>query len=99
MSALRYAPRDSSGRWVVYEINSTGLLEWVDYIPIQSVTEVPASEDRFEDDGYIEVDTLASVTGLTEWEDYIPVDFVTSRTARWRTDTNQGFIPVVDKTP
>jgi len=99
MSALRYAPRDSSGRWVVFSINTSGKRAWFDYIPIQAVTEVAASEDRFEDDGYVEVDTLASNSGLTEWEDYVPVAFVTSRTARWRTDINQGFIPVVDQTP
>lgn len=31
------------------------------------------------------------------WKDYIPVYVVTGRSARWRTDDDEGYIPVVFK--
>jgi hypothetical protein len=89
-------PKNSSNQWVVYEV-SPGV-EWKDHIPIQVVTEVAASEDRHNDDGHIDVDTLADITGLTAWVDYTPIDIVTGRSGRWLTSAD-GFIPVVDKTP
>ncbi len=100
MPSNMFSPRNSSGQWKTFEITpAAGEREWVDYIPVQEVTEVAASADRFEDDGHIPMDSLADVSGLTEWVDYVPVNTVTSRTARWKTDDSNGFIPVVDKTP
>jgi hypothetical protein len=95
----RCIPRDSSGLWVVFELTSiTGLREWADYIPIQEVTDVAASQDRYNEDGHIPITKLASTTGLTAWVDYTPVDTKTGRADRWRTSAD-GFIPVVDDTP
>lgn len=89
---------NASGHWIVYNVNPSGKTEWVDYIPVQAVTDVPASTNRYEEDGHIQADTLASVSGLTEWADYTPVYVVTGRADRWRTSAD-GFIPIVDETP
>lgn len=53
-------PTDASGYMKVGEVaDTTGLTEWVDYIPVQVVTEVPASANSYENDGYIEVITAS----------------------------------------
>lgn len=97
---MRFPPRNSSGQWKVFDITPSGSQrEWVDYIPVQAVTEVAASADRYNDNGHIPADTLASVAGLTAFVDYTPVNIVTLRTKRWTTDGTNGFIPIVDKTP
>lgn len=54
---FRY-PKDSNGYMVVTQLTDiTGLQEWVDYIPVQEVTEVAASANRHEDDGHIQATT------------------------------------------
>jgi len=95
----RTFPTNTSGQWVVADITpQAGDREWVDYIPVQEVTDVAGAENRYDNNGHMEVDTLASTVGLTAWIDYTPVNIVTGRSGRWRTDAD-GFIPVVDQTP
>ena len=52
-------PQDSNGYIIVRVLaDVSGLREWVDYIPVQEVTEVAASANRHEDDGHIQVTTI-----------------------------------------
>jgi len=94
----RTFPSNASGQMLVADITPAGdEKEWIDFIPVQEVTEVAAGANRYDNNGHIPVDTLASVSGLTAWIDYIPVNIVEGRSGRWRTDAD-GFIPIVDKT-
>ncbi len=50
---------DNDGCWAVDVISSTtGLTAWVDYTPVGVVDEVAAGKWRYENDGWIPVDTL-----------------------------------------
>lgn len=75
----------------------TGLVRWVDYIP---VSEVPGCEaGRYEEDGCWATLPLSSTTGKTAWVDYIPVGEVPPEPAgKWRYE-NDGWIPVDDLVP
>lgn len=91
--------RDADGLWLISDVgDASALVEWVDYIPVQVVTDVDASKDRYEENGHIPANILTDTTGLVAWVDYTPVDVVTGRADRWRTDAD-GFIPIVDDTP
>lgn len=96
MSVIRFFPRNLSNKWLVAEVNPTGLTEWVDYLPVQAVVEVGEKAYLYENDGHIPVDTLASTAGMTEWVDYIPVVTVEGRTERWSSTAGEGFIPVAE---
>lgn len=51
-------PIDENGYTVVRKLSSvTDLTEWVDYIPVQEVTEVAAAANRYRDDGHIQCTT------------------------------------------
>lgn len=73
--------------------SNTGLVQWVDYIPVQFLTVTADKVDRYVPGGALACKALGSVTGLTKWVDYIPV-FVTSNTGTFRTD-DTGYIPMV----
>ena len=45
-------PFDRNGNIPVREVDPTGLTAWVDYIPIQVVSEVAGQEWRAESDGF-----------------------------------------------
>jgi hypothetical protein len=94
---MLFTPRTTNAYWIVHEVDPTNLVEWVDYIPLQTVTEVAAGVDRYEENGHIPVEQRLDVSALTAWVDYTPIDFVTLRAGKWRIEAD-GFIPVVDKT-
>ena len=48
-------PCNSSFQMKVREVDGTGLVEWLDYIPVQAVSEVAAQAYRAESDGHIPV--------------------------------------------
>jgi len=90
----RPLPVNSSGYWKIYEVVTTGLTQWVDYIPVIDKGGTAASPDRWgtSSDGAFRAEVLGSNAGLTAWVDYTPVDFV-STGGEGRTDAN-GSIPV-----
>lgn len=55
---MKVYPQNSSGYMRIRALSDvTGLQEWVDYIPVQEVTEVAGKEFRHDDDGHIPVST------------------------------------------
>jgi hypothetical protein len=46
---------NSSQQMLVREVLTTGLTAWVDYIPIQAVTEVALQANRHADNGHVQV--------------------------------------------
>lgn len=78
-------------------VSLTGLVRWVDYIPVKEV--VPGRARSYDADGSIPVVELANETGSVRWVDHIPVGEVADDDSNmWRTD-NAGFIPVTGLTP
>lgn len=88
----RTYPCNTSFELRVFEVSPSGLVKWVDYIPIKEVVPGTGHVRTYENDGAMAVETLSSVTGLVAWVDYLPVVPVTD-SAQWRSD-NDGFIPV-----
>ena len=85
---------DSSGYKKVAALSDvSGLTEWVDYLPIQTVAQDAGQENRTSATGYIETNALSDTTGLQAWVDYTPVYIVTGRTVPWECSAN-GYIPV-----
>jgi hypothetical protein len=78
---------------VAYSLPSiSGLVRWVNYIPIKISTGPVSAANTFNSDGYIPIDFLSSTTGRTEWVDYIPVYIDTAATDSWQISSN-GYIP------
>jgi hypothetical protein len=80
----------------IFLVSAVGRTRWVHYWPIkQFPLTTSAQADRYDDDGALTVDILASNSGLTEWVDYIPcVEVADPDTGKWRTN-DTGFLPVV----
>lgn len=75
----------------------TGLVRWVDYIPVAVVPGCEAG--RYEENGCWATLPLASDSGKVAWVDYIPVGEVApDDTGKWRYENN-GWMPVDDLTP
>jgi len=75
----------------------TGLVRWVDYIPVQTAADTAADKiGTYENDGALYTQRLDDLTNKVKWVDYIPV-YITADAAsgRWRTD-NDGWIPVTE---
>jgi hypothetical protein len=73
--------------------DTTGLVRWVDYIPVQQTTASPHIPNSYDNDGAIELDVLADTTGLMSWKDYIVVYEDVAATKPWLVSSD-GFIPV-----
>lgn len=70
----------------------TGLVRWVDYIPVKEV--VPGRNRSYDNDGAIAVAELVNETGSVRWVDHIPVFEVTDAdSTKWLVEAI-GFIPV-----
>lgn len=84
------------GQTILILASVDGLVEYVDYIPVEADTD--GALKRFDNDGvYQPGSVIDDGTGLVAWVDYTPV-FVVDRTVRWSSDAN-GFQPVNDVTP
>ena len=80
-------------KMVAYSLPSiTGLKEWIDYIPVKTVSQNTALQNTYATAGYIVVDELLSITGKKAWVDYIPVYKDAAKTVPWSTNSN-GFMP------
>jgi hypothetical protein len=75
--------------------NPTGLVRWVDYIPVKNVAVQTQVENTYSDDGYIITSVVSDLTGKQAWLDYIPIYDDVLASVPWSTDIN-GFIPVSD---
>jgi hypothetical protein len=73
--------------------STTGLVRWVDYIPVQFITDESFVANRYENNGYILVDHQQDLTNKQAGKDYIRIFADYTATKRWSTD-NAGFIPV-----
>jgi hypothetical protein len=73
--------------------DTTGLVRWVDYIPVQFITDESFVANRYDNNGYILVDHQQNLTNKQAGKDYIRIFADYTTTKRWSTD-NAGFIPV-----
>jgi hypothetical protein len=73
--------------------DTTGLVRWKDYIPVQFVTDESFVANSYNNNGYVLVDHQQDLTGKQAGKDFIRVFEDYSATKRWSTD-NAGFIPV-----
>ncbi len=88
----KYITENGKTRMVVNILaDTTGLKEWIDYIPVQEV--LSYNGDTYNNDGAIEVEALASTTGLQAGKDYINVYEDGSKTVAWSSNNN-GYIPI-----
>lgn len=76
--------------------DTTGLTRWVDYIPVQFITDESYVANRYDNNGYILVDHQQDLTNKQAGKDFIRIFADYSTTKRWSTD-NAGFIPVYKK--
>lgn len=82
---------------IVYFLPSvSGLTRWVDYIPVKFTTvATAATENTYNQNGYIPVTSLSSITGLTPFKEYVPVFLDSNAVDADVWDVNiTGFIPV-----
>lgn len=70
----------------------TGLVEWVDYIPVARAPSVGRLSAYDEDGGVTADQGISSITGLRAWVDYIPVYAVSGRSRPWYVGSS-GYIP------
>lgn len=73
--------------------DTTGLVEWTDYIPVKEVAAGAVKRNRYATDGAIAVNVLASASGLQAGRDYIRIYVDNTKTIPWSSDDG-GFIPV-----
>lgn len=80
---------------VVVEIitDTTGLVRWKDYIPVQFITDETDIPNSFNNNGYMLVSQLFDVSGKQAGKDYIKIYADYTATKKWSTD-NAGYIPV-----
>ena len=86
-------PSDGTDVKVFALSDTTGLTEWVDYIPVQAVDLVADQINIASPTGFTQVNALSASDGLVAFTDYIPVSVYTDRTERWSTGAS-GYIPV-----
>lgn len=79
---------------IVYFLTSiSGLVRWVDYIPVKLVSTSTTKEATCNVSGYQPITALANITNKVRWLDYIPVYIDTSATVPFSTNAN-GYIPI-----
>jgi hypothetical protein len=87
-----YATANGKTRMVVEIIvDTTGLVRWKDYIPVQDTS--PYVANSYNNDGAIELDVLGSTAGLQAGKDYIKVYADAAATKAWQVSSD-GYIPV-----
>ncbi len=90
---------NGSTQMIVYFLPSvSGLTRWVDYIPVKFTTVASAAtENTYNQDGYIPVASLSSIAGFTPFKEYVPVFLDGSAVDADVWDVSiTGFIPVGD---
>lgn len=93
----KYITANGKTKMVVNSLVSTsGLKEWVDFIPVQVV--LSYNGDTYNNNGAIEVEVLASTTGLQAGKDYINVYEDGTKTVAWSSNNN-GYIPIYYEAP
>jgi hypothetical protein len=88
---------NGSTQMIVYFLPSvSGLTRWVDYIPVKFTTvATAATENTYNQNGYIPVVSLSSIAGATPFKEYVPVFLDSSAVDADVWDvTITGFIPV-----
>jgi hypothetical protein len=94
-----YVTANGKTRMVVDNIaDVTGLVRWVDYIPVQQTTASPHIPNSYDNDGAIELDVLSDTTGLTAGIDYVVVYEDAAADKPWQVSSD-GFIPVYIPSP
>lgn len=89
-----YATANGTTRMVVDVITDlTGLVRWVDYIPVKQTAASPHISNSYNADGAMELDVLGDTTGLQAGLDYIRVYEDAAATIAWSTNAG-GYIPV-----
>jgi hypothetical protein len=73
--------------------DTTGLVRWVDYTPVQFVNNQTSTTNSYNNNGYILVNALQDLTNKQAGKDYIRIFEDNTATKKWSTD-NAGFIPV-----
>lgn len=73
--------------------DTTGLVRWIDYIPVQFITDESYIANKYDNNGYILVDHQQDLTGKQAGKDYIRIFADYTTTKKWSSD-NAGFIPV-----
>ena len=88
---------NGSAQMIVYFLPSvSGLTRWVDYIPVKFTTvATAATENTYNQNGYIPVVSISSIAGATPFKEYVPVYLDSSATDAevWKVNIT-GFIPV-----
>lgn len=72
--------------------DTTGLKEWIDFIPVQNIFDDPYTVNSYDADGAMEASVI-DPSGLQAGLDYINVYEDGSKTVAWTTDAN-GYIPI-----
>jgi hypothetical protein len=73
--------------------DTTGLTRWVDYIPVQFITDESNVSNVYDNNGYILVAHQEDLTGKQAGKDYIRIYEDYTTTKKWSAD-NAGYIPV-----
>jgi hypothetical protein len=73
-------------------VDTTGLEEWVDFIPVINIDPATYTPNSYDDDGAIEVDVI-DPTNKQAGLDYINVYEDGDKTIPWSTDAD-GYIPI-----
>lgn len=71
----------------------TGLRRWIDYIPVQFITDESNIPNKYDNNGYLLVSQLFDTTGKQAGKDYIKIYADYAATKKWSSD-NDGYIPV-----
>jgi hypothetical protein len=71
----------------------TGLRRWIDYIPVQFITDESDIPNKYDNNGYLLVNQLFDTTGKQVGKDYIKIYADYTATKKWSSD-NDGYIPV-----
>ncbi len=88
-----YNTANGSTSMVVYEITDlTGLVRWVDYIPVKFSPDTD-KPNRYDNDGALYISAIPSIVGKQAGLDYIRIYVDSAATKRW-TVSSDGFIPV-----
>lgn len=78
---------------VVYQItDTTGLKEWIDYIPVKFLVSYPTEVNSYNPSSAQLVNNLLDTTGKTAGYHYIRIYENVAKTVPWSTDAN-GYIP------
>ena len=87
-----YVTANGATKMVVNNLASTtGLKEWIDYIPVKKLDSEPAQKNTYSTGMW--VDVLANTTGKQAGKDYINVYEDAAKTVAW-SSSNNGYIPI-----